>query len=72
MRNDTEQDLRTALRQAAAIAAVEGPTSMRVTLTLAHDLYAAMIRLAPGDRARRIRLIDTVFGLTPSQADDPP
>jgi hypothetical protein len=72
MRNDTEHDLRTALRQATAIAAIDGPTNMRVTLTLAHDLYAAMTRLAPDDRARRIRLIDAVFGPIASAADDSP
>jgi predicted HD phosphohydrolase len=61
-RNDIEEGMRTALRQAAAIAAVDGEPRIRVTLCLAHDLYDAMLRMSPEDRARRIGLIDAVFG----------
>lgn len=61
MRPQTEHDMRTALRQAAAIAAVGGEGSLRRTLGLAHEIYDALILLGPEDRARRIRLIDAFF-----------
>ena len=69
MSSTIEDDLRTALRQAGAIASLDGPTSLRQTLTLAHDLYAAMVRLEPDERARRVRLIDAMFGLSPGGPD---
>jgi hypothetical protein len=53
--------MRTALRQAGAITAVDGQHSIRQTLHLAHRLYDAMLLLQPEERARRIRLIDVVF-----------
>jgi hypothetical protein len=62
MRTETEDEMRTALRQAGAIAAVDGQRSIRRMLGLAHELYDALIRLEPEDRARRIRLIDAIFG----------
>jgi len=62
MRTQTEDDMRTALRQASAIAAVGGERSMRRMLGLAHEIYDALILLRPEDRARRIRLIDAIFG----------
>ena len=58
----TEDDMRTALRQAGAIAAVGGERSMRRMLGLAHEIYDAMILLRPEDRKRRVRLIDAIFG----------
>ena len=61
MRIQTEDDMRTALRQAGAIAAVGGERSMRRMLGLAHEIYDAMILLRPEDRIRRIRLIDAMF-----------
>jgi len=68
MRTQTEDDMRTALRQAGAIAAVGGERSTRRKLGLAHEIYDALILLQPEDRARRIRLIDAIFG---SAAPDP-
>jgi hypothetical protein len=62
MRTETEDEMRTALRQAGAIAAVDGQRSIRRMLGLAHELYDALILLEPEDRARRIRLIDAIFG----------
>ena len=59
-----EDVMRTALRQAGAITAVDGQYSVRQKLAVAHQLYDAMLLLEPIDRARRIRLIDAVF--TPS------
>ena len=61
MRTQAEDDMRTALRQAAAIAAVSGERSMRRMLGLAHEIYDAMLLLRPEDRARRVRLIDAIF-----------
>ena len=59
-----EHEMRIAIRQANAIAAIDGQVSLRQKLTLADDLYEAMIELEPKVRARRIRLIDTIFGRT--------
>ena len=64
MQTKTEDEMRTALRQAGAITAVDGQYSIRQRLVVAHQLYDAMLLLEPDDRARRIRLIDAVF--TPS------
>jgi hypothetical protein len=64
MRTEVKDEMRTALRQAGAIAAVSGPYSFRRTLSLAHQIYNALIVLEPRDRARRIRLIDAIFGCT--------
>ena len=61
MRTTSEDDMRTALRQAGAIAAINGERSTRRMFALAHDLYNAMFLLDPDDRARRIRLIDAMF-----------
>ena len=61
MRTQSEHDMRIALQQAGAIAAISGERSTRRVLGLAHDLYNAMILLGLDDRARRIRLIDAVF-----------
>ena len=61
MHTETQDAMRTALRQAAAIAAVDGRYSIRQRLSLAHQLYDAMLLLQPAERARRIRLIDTMF-----------
>ena len=62
MRSQTEGDMPTALRQAGAIAAVSGERSLRRMLVLAHEIYDALIVLPPRQRARRIRLIDAIFG----------
>ena len=62
MRTQTEADMRTALRQASAITAVSGERSLRRMLGLAHKIYDGLILLGPEDRARRIRLIDAIFG----------
>ena len=62
MSTQTEDDMRTALRQAGVIAAVSGERSLRRILGLAHEIYDALILLRPEDRARRIHLIDTIFG----------
>ena len=61
MQSKREDEMRIALRQAGAIAAVDGRLSIRQTLGVAHRLYDAMLLLAPEDRARRIRLIDAMF-----------
>ena len=61
MRTTSEDDMRTALRQAGAIAAINGERSTRRMLGLAHQLCNAMFLLDPDDRARRIRLIDAMF-----------
>jgi len=63
MRTQKEDDMRTALRQAGAITAVSGERSLRQTLALAHAIYNSLILLEPERRARRIQLIDAVFGL---------
>ena len=65
MRTESEDEVRTALRQAGAIAAVDGQYSIRQRPGLAHRLYDAMLLLHFEERARRIRLIDAVF--TPSE-----
>ena len=62
MRTQTEDDMRTALRQASAIAALDGERSLRRMLGLAHKIYDGLILLGPEERARRIRLIDAIFG----------
>ena len=62
MTTEIEDEMRTAMRQAGAIAAVSGPHSFRQTLGLAHEIYDALILLRPEDRARRIHLIDAIFG----------
>ena len=62
MRTQTEDDMRTVLRQAGAIAAVDGGRPLREVLGLAHRLYNALVLLNPEERARRIQLIDTIFG----------
>ena len=61
MHTETQDAMRTALRQAGAITSVEGPYSIRDRLQLAHQLFDAMLLLQPEERARRIRLIDAVF-----------
>jgi hypothetical protein len=61
MQTETQDPMRTALRQAGAIAAVDGSYTVRQRLSLASDLYDSLLLLPPEDRARRIRLIDTVF-----------
>jgi len=61
MHTEMQDAMRTALRQAGAISAVDGPYSIRERLHLAHQLYDAMLLLKPEERARTIRLIDTVF-----------
>ena len=61
MSTETEDDMRTALRQAGAIAAVDGQRSVRQTLRLAHEIYNALMILPPARRARRIQLIDAIF-----------
>jgi hypothetical protein len=62
MRVQKEDDMRTALRQAGAITAISGQRCLRQTLGLAHAIYNSLILLEPEQRARRIELIDTVFG----------
>ena len=62
MRTQAEDDMRTALRQASAIASVSGERSLRRIIGLAHRIYDGLIPLDPEDRARRIRLIDAIFG----------
>ena len=57
----TQDAMRTALRQAGAIAAVDGKHSIRERLGLAQRLYDAMLLLPPEAQARRIRLIDAMF-----------
>jgi hypothetical protein len=61
MHTEMQDAMRIALRQAGAISAVDGPCSIRDRLRLAHQLYDAMLLLQPPERARMIRLIDTVF-----------
>ena len=61
MSTETEDNMRTALRQADAITAVGGQRSTRHMLGLAHKLYDALVVLDSSDRARRIRLIDDIF-----------
>ena len=61
MHTETQDAMRTALRQAGTITAVDGQHSIRQRLHLAHRLYDAMLLLQPEERARRIRLIDAVF-----------
>jgi len=61
MQTKMEKEMRIALRQAGAIAAVQGKHSIRQILGVAHQLYDAMLLLEPADRARRIRLIDAMF-----------
>ena len=63
MRTESEDEVQTALRQAGAIAAVDGQYSIRLVPGLAHRLYYAMLLLHFEEPARRIR-IDAVF--TPS------
>ena len=65
MRTATDDEMRTALRQASAIAAVSGQRSMRQILGLAHQIYNALVLLDPEGRARRTRLIDAIFGSVP-------
>jgi len=62
MRTKTEDEMRIALRQADAIMAVSGQRSFRRILGLAHQIYNGLVLLGPEDRARRIRLIDAIFG----------
>jgi len=62
MRAETEDDIQTALRQAGVIAALHGHCSTRRTLDLALQLYNSMASLDSSDRARRIGLIDAIFG----------
>ena len=61
MHTEAHDAMRVALRQAGAITAVDGKYSIRDRLSLAHQLYDAMLLLEPEERARRIRLIDSVF-----------
>jgi hypothetical protein len=61
MNVQSKDEMLTALRQADAIAAVDGEHSIRKRLGLAHRLYNAMLLLEPGELARRVRLIDAVF-----------
>ena len=61
MHAETQDAMRTALRQAGAITAVDGQHSIRQTLHLAHRLYDAILLLQPEERARRVRLIDAMF-----------
>ena len=61
MNVQSEDEMRTALRQAGAIAAVDGEHSIRKRFGLAHRLYNAMLLLDPGEPARRVRPIDAVF-----------
>jgi hypothetical protein len=69
MNIQSEDEMRTALRQAGAIAAVDGEHSIRKRLGLAHRLYDAMLLLEPLERARRVRLIDAVFTLSPPTSE---
>ncbi len=62
MSTATEDDMRAALRQAGAIVAVDGQRSVRQTLRLAHEIYNMLILLPPEERARRVQLIDAIFG----------
>ena len=62
MTRASEDDMRTALRQAAAIASFETQPSVRRTLVLAHHQYDAMLHMTPEARRRRSDLIDAIFG----------
>jgi len=66
MRTKSEDEMRTALRQAGAIAAVDGQYSIRLMPGLSRSLYDAMLLLHFEEPARRIRPTDAVF--TPSAA----
>ncbi len=68
---DTENEIRTALRQAGAITAVDGQHLTRQRLGLAHRLYDAMLRLEPAERSRRVRLIDSIFSPSPPRRSAP-
>jgi hypothetical protein len=59
--SDTKDDMRTALRQPAAITALDHQPLMRQSLELAHWHQDAMLRLEPDERSRRISLIDAMF-----------
>jgi hypothetical protein len=61
MNVQSKDEVGTALRQADAIAAVDGEHSIRKRLGLAHRLNNAMLLLELGEPARRVRLIDAVF-----------
>ena len=61
MHTETQDAMRTALRQARAITAVDGHNTIRQRLVIDHHLYDAMLLLQPKERARRIRLIDAMF-----------
>jgi hypothetical protein len=61
MRIKIEDEMRTALRQAGAIAAVDGKHSPRWMLALAQELFNAMVLLEPAERSRRVQLIDSIF-----------
>ena len=58
---EIQDAMRTALRQAGAITAVDGKYSIRERLQLAHLLYDSLLELEPERRACRVRLIDAVF-----------
>ena len=62
MTTEKEENMRAALRQASAIMAVGGPRSTRRMLVLAHALYDGLAVLDSKSRARRIWLIDAIFG----------
>jgi len=66
MHTDTQDAMRTALRQAGAITIVDGRHSIRDRLSLAHDLYDALLRLPREERARRANLIDAIFPPPPA------
>jgi len=66
MHIDTQDAMRTALRQAGAITVVEGRHSIRQRLSLAHDLYDALLRLPRDERVRRVNLIDAIFPPPPA------
>ncbi len=71
MITDTKDEMRTALRQAGAITAVDGQHLIRQRLGLAHRLYDAMLLLEPDERSRRIRLIDAMFPPYPPRRSAP-
>lgn len=62
MSRQNEDEMRTALRQATAIASFDSQPSERRTLVLAHHLYDSMLRMTPEARTRRTDLIDAIFG----------
>jgi hypothetical protein len=68
MSRGSEDEMRTALRQARTIASFESEPSIRRTLGLAHKLYDAMLRMTPEGRSRRVDLIDSIFGCPAAQA----